>query len=1149
MNNINAIWPGWETVRLIGRGSFGAVYEIQRNVFGDVEKAALKVISIPQSPSDIDEMYSEGYDEESITGAFQSHLKRIVAEYSLMRKMNGSANVVNCDDIRCVQHDNGIGWDIFIKMELLTPLIKAVPGEITEETVQKLARDICTALNLCKKHSIVHRDIKPQNIFLSDNGDFKLGDFGIAKTIEKTIGGTKIGTYKYMAPEVHNNQPYGHSSDVYSLGLVLYWMLNEQRMPFQPLPPEKLTVKMDEKSRLRRLSGEALPEPAHGSKELKRIVLKACAFAPKDRYASAAAMLADLKRLEAATARGEPRSEEKELPDLLRSVSDDTEEDKTMGPLFRDRTREKLEEQKRRQAELAVRRRKRTIGIACIAAAVLFAVLGLFLLPNSADEKPVLMSDSFSEFVWDEEQQRAVPSEELMVLGSQIPRAKIRSITFLDTLDNAPEDSWDVSQNRDGSVLAWVKPSGDLYDLYIAGNGGVQAPQDCSFLFAEYTSMESFVSKDCFDTSQVMYMGQMFRACVKLTALDLSSWDTSQVQGMWGVFESCTSLAELDVSTWDTAKVQDMADMFHHCEVLVNLDLSNWNTSQVQNMAMMFDGCNNLTELALNSWDTSQVTDMTGMFDCCCSLRELDIGSWNTSQVQNVGMMFHGCCALTELDLRNWNTSHVANMQEMFGGCYRLTSLDLSGWELAQVQDMSGMFEECYGLYAWDASQGCYVLGDLDSWNWDGDNLEKIASQASLEKKPTLMSDPVGAYHWDAEAGRNMPDVEPMVLGSQIPRAKIRSITFLDTLDNAPEDNWDVSMDRDGSVLAWVKPNGDLYDLYIAGNGGVLAPQDCSYLFAEYSALESFCLNDCFDTSSVLKMGNMFRACLKLQTLDLSEWDTSQVQQMYWMFEDCSSLTELSIGDWDTSQVWSMAMMFDGCNNLTELNISDWDTSQVRSMSMMFNGCYNLTELDLNSWDTSQVTNMSMMFHACTNLTKLNIGSWDTSQVQSMNCMFEFCHDLEELALSNWDTSQVTDMTGMFDCCSSLRELDIGNWDTSQVQIMFGIFNECCALTELDLSNWDTSQVQNMAWLFRCCENLTYLDLSSWDTSNVTSMNSMFQDCYGLFVWDESKACYVLDGLNIRNWNVDKVESFDAFVNLDGKPVELYGQPWEDFFN
>lgn len=293
----NVSWPGWEAVRLIGRGSFGAVYEIQRKVFKDTESAALKVISIPQNSSDIEEMYNDGYDEESITSTFQSHLESIVAEYSLMRKMNGSANIVNCEDVRYVQHDDGIGWDIFIKMELLTPLAKSLPEKIDDSTVIKIAKDMCAALELCKKHDIVHRDIKPQNIFVSPNGDYKLGDFGIAKVVEKTMGGTKIGTYKYMAPEVYNNQPYGASADIYSLGLVLYWLLNDRRMPFLPPAPEKLKAGMEETARNRRLNGEQIPAPVHGSESLRRIILKACAFELSNRYHSAAEMLHDLNTL------------------------------------------------------------------------------------------------------------------------------------------------------------------------------------------------------------------------------------------------------------------------------------------------------------------------------------------------------------------------------------------------------------------------------------------------------------------------------------------------------------------------------------------------------------------------------------------------------------------------------------------------------------------------------------------------------------------------------------------------------------------------------------------------------------------------------------------------------------------------------------
>ena len=298
-----AVWPGWTTTRLIGRGSFGAVYEIERDVVGiKKEKAALKLITIPQSESDVKELYDSGYDEKSVTDTFRSHMQRIVSEYTLMRELSGQTNIVSCDDFHCVPHDDNIGWDIYIKMELLTPMPQALDPRLPEAQTMRIAKDMCRALVLCRKHDIIHRDIKPQNIFVSANGDYKLGDFGIAKTIEGTSGGTKVGTYSYMAPEVYNNQPYGAQADIYSLGMVLYWLMNERRMPFYPMPPATPTAAELEQARIRRFSGQPLPPPKNGSAGLKSVVLKACAYDPKARYQSAEDMLRDLELVEAGKA-------------------------------------------------------------------------------------------------------------------------------------------------------------------------------------------------------------------------------------------------------------------------------------------------------------------------------------------------------------------------------------------------------------------------------------------------------------------------------------------------------------------------------------------------------------------------------------------------------------------------------------------------------------------------------------------------------------------------------------------------------------------------------------------------------------------------------------------------------------------------------
>ncbi len=287
-------WPGWETVDIIGRGNFGEVYEIQRTIHGRTEKAALKVIRTPKDSNEIEEMRQSGYDDESLTRYFTENRDNIESEYSLMADMKGHSNIVYCDDIISIPHEDGYGWDILIKMELLTPLKGKHAEQMTEGDVIKLGKDICNALIFCEKQHVIHRDIKPENIFVSRDGSYKLGDFGIAKIMEGTVGGTKVGTYDYMSPEVYNNRPYGTKADMYSLGIVLYWALNEYSVPFQDKRP---TAKQKEEAQKRRFGGEQIPLPKNGSDELKAIVLKACAFDPRDRFANAQEMLDALQNI------------------------------------------------------------------------------------------------------------------------------------------------------------------------------------------------------------------------------------------------------------------------------------------------------------------------------------------------------------------------------------------------------------------------------------------------------------------------------------------------------------------------------------------------------------------------------------------------------------------------------------------------------------------------------------------------------------------------------------------------------------------------------------------------------------------------------------------------------------------------------------
>ena len=294
------IFGAWKIKKKLGEGNFGAVFEIEREDFGTTYHSALKAITIPKNQAELDSIMNDGMDASATQKYLEQFVEKIVGEFVLMSKLKGNSNVVSYEDHQVIKHEDGIGWDILIRMELLTPMMTHFKtNAMTRRDVIKLGIDMCRALELCQKYNIIHRDIKPENIFISDSGDYKLGDFGIAKEVEKTQSGlTKTGTPTYMAPEVYKGQPYGSSVDLYSLGVVLYRLLNHNRAPFMPQYPNPISYKDKEKAFIMRVSGQKFPMPTNaGSGRLAEIAMKACSYKPEDRYSSPTQMREDLEAI------------------------------------------------------------------------------------------------------------------------------------------------------------------------------------------------------------------------------------------------------------------------------------------------------------------------------------------------------------------------------------------------------------------------------------------------------------------------------------------------------------------------------------------------------------------------------------------------------------------------------------------------------------------------------------------------------------------------------------------------------------------------------------------------------------------------------------------------------------------------------------
>ena len=372
----------WIVDRQLGSGAFSTVYHAVRRDGLGID-AAIKVISIPSSQAEADTLRNEGYNDLQAQNYYDDIARRYVSEIRMMESFKGMPNIVSIEDYKLLRKTSGIGNIIYIRMEMLTPLSDLMRKHfLPEHDVLRIGIDLCTALEVCEAKKIIHRDIKPANIFCNDKAPghvfYKLGDFGIARSMEAlTQGLSAKGTPSYMAPEVFLGKTYDHRVDLYSLGITLYLLLNENRLPL--MPEGDYSVSAREAAMGRRMAGEKLPPPCRGSKAAGRTILRACEFDPARRFANAAEMKASLEAAlngkeavpSAAVPADEPTTElliEKRVP------SPAPGQPSGMPP---------------RQSAPPVKKKKKGLLIGAVAALVVAgAVLAAVLLSGGKEEKP-----------------------------------------------------------------------------------------------------------------------------------------------------------------------------------------------------------------------------------------------------------------------------------------------------------------------------------------------------------------------------------------------------------------------------------------------------------------------------------------------------------------------------------------------------------------------------------------------------------------------------------------------------------------------------------------------------------------------------------------------------------------------------------------
>ena len=260
----------YEILEKIGSGGMATVYKAKCHVLN--RYVAIKIL---RDEFTTDEEFVKRFEVEAQSAASITH-----------------PNIVSVYDVGVDGNLHYIVMEL-VKGKTLKDIIVEEKGPLPWKWSVNIAIQIASALETAHKNHIIHRDIKPHNIIITEDGVAKVTDFGIAKAVSNstiTAFGTTIGSVHYFSPEHARGGFTDEKSDIYSLGVVMYEMLTG-RVPFDADTPVSVALKhMQEEPIAAIVANPNIPIAVND------IIMKSLKKDPNLRYQSATAMLIDLKR-------------------------------------------------------------------------------------------------------------------------------------------------------------------------------------------------------------------------------------------------------------------------------------------------------------------------------------------------------------------------------------------------------------------------------------------------------------------------------------------------------------------------------------------------------------------------------------------------------------------------------------------------------------------------------------------------------------------------------------------------------------------------------------------------------------------------------------------------------------------------------------
>lgn len=662
--------------KVLGQGGFGITY-IGWDSYLDIVVAIKEFYPAAAVNRDVTLSHSVHVNTRNAEHLYINSRERFLREAKILAKLRNIPEIVGIHNFFPENNTAYIVMEYVQGIEL-RQFVQQNGGNLPAHVLLPILEPVAQALEAVHREGLVHRDVSPDNIMLQSDGRIKLLDFGAARDtgdadadVDLARSTEAILKHGFAPIEQYRSRGnLGPWTDEYGFCASVYYCLTGN------VPPDAPSRAMDD------------DQPDWGSitglTENQRSALeKGMSMRAKDRFGSM-----------------------KALCDALYGIEPAAQPIPVTAPAAPDPVRaETVPDKKQKKSNIPL-----LAGMAAAGA----IVVGLVLMlggKNTAPEMHLETQPTTAETISAETELVEVTEEfvaraepwECNVLkhdpldSLSVMTPHIQTVTFLDSLADAPSDAVDVSADGTRSVLAWGAWENGQYHAFIAAEGGINGRESCEGLFESCTSLTSICFGNAFHTDQATSMARMFARCWELQTADFDTLDTQNVTTMREMFDMRPSTdpevlrnqpsgpQTLDLSSWDVSSVTDMGFLFANCSRLETLNADNWNTSNVTDMHSMFQWCPQLKTLDVSCWDVSSVTDMRNMFASCGSLQELTVKHWDVSSVTDMGWMFCNCLELKNLDVSRWDVSNVTNMRSMFYNINWQLDLYLLNWDVSNV--------------------------------------------------------------------------------------------------------------------------------------------------------------------------------------------------------------------------------------------------------------------------------------------------------------------------------------------------------------------------------------------------------------------------------------------------------------------------------